>query len=155
AIEFPNGAAEIEAIGDLVVSLDGEPAQRIGSGARLRVAVAPRAVRYLAVTGGLDVPVVLGARATLVAARLGGLDGRPLRKGEVLAGGGATLTTPALSTAPLELGSPVVLDADPGPHADRLGASALEALASASFLVSPVRDRVGVRLDGARVPRRG
>lgn len=39
---------------------------------------------YLAVAGGIDVPMVLGSRSTLLAAGLGGLDGRALRAGDVL-----------------------------------------------------------------------
>lgn len=37
---------------------------------------------YLAVAGSVDVPVVLGSRATYTRSRLGGLDGRPLRAGD-------------------------------------------------------------------------
>ena len=40
---------------------------------------------YLAVTGGIDVPVVMGSRATCVKAKIGGLEGRPLKKDDVLA----------------------------------------------------------------------
>ena len=39
---------------------------------------------YLAVTGGIDVPVIMGSRATCVKAKIGGVEGRPLRKDDVL-----------------------------------------------------------------------
>ena len=39
---------------------------------------------YLAVAGGIDVPPVMGSRSTYVRARLGGLEGRPLRPGDLL-----------------------------------------------------------------------
>ncbi|HEX5563912.1 MAG TPA: biotin-dependent carboxyltransferase family protein, partial [Sporosarcina sp.] len=39
---------------------------------------------YLAVAGGLDVPIVLGSRSTYVKAGLGGVEGRALKKGDVL-----------------------------------------------------------------------
>jgi allophanate hydrolase subunit 2 len=39
---------------------------------------------YLAVPGGIDVPVVLGSRATALPAGFGGTDGRPLRSGDRL-----------------------------------------------------------------------
>jgi KipI family sensor histidine kinase inhibitor len=42
---------------------------------------------YLAVAGGFDVPPVLGSRSTYAPAGFGGLDGRPLRKGDVLPAG--------------------------------------------------------------------
>lgn len=57
----------------------------IRKGSKLRFGPAKRGSRaYLAVAGGLDVPVVLGSRSTYVKAGLGGMDGRALRKGDVL-----------------------------------------------------------------------
>ncbi len=40
---------------------------------------------YFAVAGGLDVPVVLGSRSTYIRSKLGGVEGRPLKAGDVLA----------------------------------------------------------------------
>lgn len=39
---------------------------------------------YLAVAGGFNVPIVLNSRSTYVKAGLGGFEGRPLKKGDVL-----------------------------------------------------------------------
>lgn len=39
---------------------------------------------YLAVAGGIDVPLALGSRATYLRGRLGGLGGRALQKGDTL-----------------------------------------------------------------------
>ena len=39
---------------------------------------------YLAVAGGIDVPLVLDSRATYVRAALGGVDGRALRRGDAV-----------------------------------------------------------------------
>ena len=47
---------------------------------------------YLAIHGGFDVPMVMGSRSTYVSARIGGLDGRALRRGDVLSPGNATST---------------------------------------------------------------
>jgi len=55
---------------------------------------------YVAVDGGIDVPVVLGSRATSTRSGLGGFEGRPLRAGDVLPVGGAR------SHATLERGDP-------------------------------------------------
>ena len=41
---------------------------------------------YLAVAGGVDVPSVLGSRSTCLVGGFGGLDGRPLRAGDIVAG---------------------------------------------------------------------
>ena len=39
---------------------------------------------YLAVAGGIDVPVIMGSRSTYMKAAIGGLDGRQLRSGDIL-----------------------------------------------------------------------
>ncbi|WMW79988.1 biotin-dependent carboxyltransferase family protein [Undibacterium cyanobacteriorum] len=39
---------------------------------------------YLALEGGIDVPIILGARATDLQAHFGGMHGRALRKGDIL-----------------------------------------------------------------------
>src|SRR5438094_6972078 len=39
---------------------------------------------YLAIAGGIDVPLVLGSKATYARGEIGGHDGRVLRKGDVL-----------------------------------------------------------------------
>ncbi|HVY47526.1 MAG TPA: biotin-dependent carboxyltransferase family protein, partial [Minicystis sp.] len=98
-------------------------------------------------------PVVLGARATLLVARLGGLGGRPLRRGDVL---------PVASSAPggAELGGRpappqgVPVRVVPGPHLHRFAPDAFADFVAAPWRVSRLADRVGVRLEGARVARR-
>src|SRR5262249_9082925 len=136
------------------ISVDGEPLQRIAAGDRFVVPSTARAVRYLAVRGGIDVPPVLGARATLLVARVGGFRGRPLRPGDILPVGEdsacghpdpAPLPDPPAGAAPIEI--------DPGPHVDRFPDGALPALLAGLFRVSRLGDRVGVRLEGSRIPR--
>jgi antagonist of KipI len=39
---------------------------------------------YIAVAGGIDVPVVMGSRSTYVAGKIGGIEGRPLVAGDRL-----------------------------------------------------------------------
>ena len=150
-LEAPDGAA-------LVISLDGEPSVDIRAGDAIHVPAAERAVRYLAVRGGIDVPVVLGARATLLAARIGGHEGRMLKKGDALPIGvaGAPGLTAARTAIPLPTprlpGDPAELEVIPGPHLGRrLPEAALDELLAAAWRVSTLGDRVGVRLEGARI----
>ena len=153
AIEVPLGALEVEARGGpVVVSIDGAPAVRLAEGERLRVAESDRAVRYLAVRGGVDVPIVLGARSTLPAARLGGYQGRPLRRGDLVPVG-AEGDAGAASRAPMPGVESLVVD--PGPHRESFPPGAYEALLAAPWQVSRLGDRTGVRLEGARMPREG
>src|SRR5260370_10582506 len=82
AIEIPLGPLAVRAAGDIALSIDGEPARVLAAGAELRVEACARAVRYLAVRGGIDVPIVLGSPATLVVSRFGGFGARPPRAGD-------------------------------------------------------------------------
>ena len=147
-------AAALECYGRVELRLHGREAWvsvggqafRVEAGGRFTVP-APEAgvVRYAAVEGGLDVPEVLGGRGTLPVARLGGLEGRVLKRGDVLplgAGGGAR-EAPGLEW-PLESEVRVVL----GPDLGRFGADAVEVLLESAFTVSPTSDRVGMRLRG-------
>jgi biotin-dependent carboxylase-like uncharacterized protein len=106
---------------------------------------------YLAVPGGIDVPVVLGSRSTCLAAGFGGLDGRPVASGDRLLGVG--LGTPSELAWPRP-GPPghdgtAVLRVLADPTADRAG---LAALLATDWLVAPSSDRVGVRLAGPALP---
>src|SRR4029453_5987621 len=72
----------------------------VRAGGVLRIGGARAGVRsYLAISGGVATPPVLGSRATYLRGALGGLDGRALRKGDPLplgppAGGGARRVRP-------------------------------------------------------------
>jgi biotin-dependent carboxylase-like uncharacterized protein len=112
---------------------------------------------YLAVAGGIAVPVVLGSRSTYLAGSFGGLDGRALRPGDVLhtVPGAQDLPRLAGRTWPPDA-RPVYQDAPllrvlPGPHLDRFAADALDRLFSALFQISPSSNRMGYRLHGPAI----
>jgi len=100
---------------------------------------------YLRFDRALLLPDVMGSIATSSRARLGGLDGRQLRVGDVLelAAGTANPYAPAL---------PVPAAQGPirfiwGLHADLFEPEVRQRFASASFAVSRRLDRMGVRLE--------
>ncbi|MCG7343164.1 biotin-dependent carboxyltransferase family protein [Sporosarcina sp. ACRSL] len=69
----------------------------IRKGSELRFGAAKAGGRaYLSVAGGFDMPVVLGSRSTYVKARLGGLNGRAVGKGDVLHVGPPTMYSVAM-----------------------------------------------------------
>jgi len=111
---------------------------------------APRGCRaYLAVPGGVAVPEVLGSRATDLR---GGFGGRPLQRGDRLAGPGTRLVRPpARWTGPTPRPRGVI-QVLPGPHAGDIGDDAIAALASAAWTVGAASDRTGLRLEGPAVP---
>jgi len=118
---------------------------------------------YLAVGGGIAVPLVLGSRSTDLRAGIGGLEGRALRAGDRLpigpprrpgAGAHADAFWPdwwVRHDVP-PLGQPVTLPFIPGPDWETLPDSAREALTTGAFRVSPRFDRMGLRLSGPALP---
>ena len=124
-------------------------------GDTVRVGAAVNGVRvYVAFSGGIDVPRVLGSRATYLRGRLGGLEGRALRRGDTLRLAPhtgprrprrlAAAEIPALESEPVIR---VVL----GPQADRFTKDGLHTLVSSSYLMLPQSDRMGARLSGPRI----
>jgi urea carboxylase len=104
---------------------------------------------YVGFRGGLDVPPVLGSRATDLRSGLGGVGGRALRSGDVVPIASATSRMPAVGSAiasPEWLGAPATLRFIP--HED-MDDGAVERFSSAEFRVSPQSGRMAYRLEGA------
>ncbi|RYB91899.1 biotin-dependent carboxyltransferase [Nocardioides oleivorans] len=105
---------------------------------------------YVAFAGGVDVPPVLGSRSTDTLAWVG-----PPR---LAAGQALALGMPGVLPEPPD----VVVVRRPGrvvrlargPRADWMDAEAWAALDGATYAVAADSDRIGLRLDGPRVPRR-
>jgi antagonist of KipI len=142
--------AVIALTGAVFPGLPSHSAVRVRAGDTLSLGHATAGCRgYLAVAGGIDVPVVLGSRSTFVAAGLGGLRGAPLTTGDALPVGGdrgvpatAGLPQPA---AVRSVDRVVTLRTIPGEQFESVGA----ALWSATHTTSSRSDRMGVRFDGA------
>jgi biotin-dependent carboxylase-like uncharacterized protein len=105
---------------------------------------------YLALPGGVDVPIVLGSRSTALAAAFGGHAGRALTAGDVvrplLANPDALRSWPSSCAHPLA-GAGGRIRVLPGPDATSAGA-ALEGLCEVAWTVRPDSDRMGLRLEG-------
>jgi biotin-dependent carboxylase-like uncharacterized protein len=127
---------------------------RLSKGDVLRIRQAKSGCRsYLAVTGGIDVPVVMGSRATCVKARIGGVEGRVLRKDDVLARLPAEpLARPRTLSADLipSYTPEIVLRAVAGPQEEAF-ASGLETFFEGIYEVTSEADRMGYRLQGPSV----
>jgi biotin-dependent carboxylase-like uncharacterized protein len=105
---------------------------------------------YVAVPGGIDVPVVLGSRSTALGARFGGFEGRALAPGDRLcaAASAGELTVPPHRWPGYAAPTPGPIRVLPGPDVAYLGTDAFEALLATSWSVSGSSDRVGLRLEG-------
>ena len=139
------------------VSVDGRAAPwgvavALLPGAVLDVGPALTGVRsYVAVAGGVAVPPVLGSRSRDT---LSGLGPSPLSVGDVLPVGPPTGPVPAVDfTVPAPTPRPLALRLLPGPRHDWFGPAGLAVLSSGTYEVSPLSNRVGVRLTGPPVPR--
>jgi antagonist of KipI len=108
---------------------------------------------YVALSGGIDVPLVLGSRATYLRGRLGGLGGRALRKDDRLALFPASLPSirRATAAARIDLGAPPQIRVVLGPQADRFTSDGIAALVGGEYEMLPQSDRMGARLKGPRI----
>jgi urea carboxylase len=87
-----NGDATVAVCGaETDVTVDGEAvplweSRQLQAGSELRIGVSqgPGFRQYVAFSGGVDVPPLFGSRATYTMGALGGLEGRPLKAGDVL-----------------------------------------------------------------------
>jgi antagonist of KipI len=123
-------------------------------GGRVTIAPPTRGSRaYLAVSGGFDVPLVLGSRATDLRARFGGLDGRALVADDALPLGGRA----AAATARADAQFPVAAWVPPPGQttilrallADVAGLEPVQrAITAGTWTVSSASDRMGYRLEG-------
>lgn len=104
---------------------------------------------WLAVAGGVDVPVVLGSRSTDLRGGFGGLDGRALREGDALPIGEAVVDD---MDAPQMSGWWIDLDADvPRDAPIRIVPTSPEVVApleARAWTVDPRSDRQGLRCAG-------
>ena len=171
-LEVTFGGLRVRAHGDVLLVLTGADAQasirpgadaavaraasvntplHLREGDELRLGSPKVGLRsYLAVRGGLDVPLVLGSAATDV---LSGLGPAPLRAGEALPIGGAGGDFPGtdLAVARPPAAGPLLLRALAGPRDDWFD---LAGLADRAWTISPAANRVGVRLIGEPLSRR-
>ena len=156
---------------DLLFSVAGAEFELFLHGARVSMSTAHAARRgqclafgrrrqgaraYVAVAGGIDVPCVLGSRATHVASRMGGVGGRALAAGDVLTvGDGVARRVQVGGRRTLAAAAPRRVRVLPGPDDDRFGAVGAELLAAADYRVGAASDRMGYRLEGRALEQTG
>lgn len=126
-------------------------AVRVGPGSTLVLAGPARdGLRAcLAVPGGVAVPPVLGSASTVLRPGFGGLDGRSLRTGDVLAAGVAEVRPPAWWPGSRDAWqAPATIRVVHGPHATGPDDPRFTVLVAAPWTVGTDSDRMGLRLTG-------
>src|ERR1700688_2918355 len=135
-LEFTDDAMVAVTGAELPPKLDGVPREtwasfKVKRGQKLSFDFLKKGARaYIAVAGGIDVPVVLGSRSTYALGALGGFDGRPLRPGDVLPIGAPKHGDANNRTVPesqrLALAATPTLRALPGLYDSRVTRAALD-----------------------------
>ena len=151
---------------DFAPVIDGAEARawesvRVPAGAAVGFRAPADGVRaWLAVDGGIDVPPVMGSRATDLKGGFGGYEGRPLRDGDAL-----PLGRPPRPAPPSPARLPAEISRQPtygqsfdirvvlGPQNDMFTDAGISSLLQSEYAVSPDADRTGYRLDGPAIER--
>ncbi|MFT3821684.1 MAG: biotin-dependent carboxyltransferase family protein [Rubrivivax sp.] len=111
---------------------------------------------YLCLPGGVDVPVVLDSRSTQLRGTFGGLDGRPLQRGDRLRAAGRTAEAPSglLGLVPPEVAMPLQRDGCaavrvlPAAEYGQYTADSHAAFWRNEWKITPQSDRYGYRFAG-------
>jgi biotin-dependent carboxylase-like uncharacterized protein len=109
---------------------------------------------YVAVSGGIDVPEVLGSRSTYALGALGGFAGRALITGDRLpVGAAAGVAAPRRVPDDLRiaLGKDVEVRVVMGLYDHRLTGDGRETFLDTTWTLTPVADRIGFRYQGAEL----
>ena len=157
-VALAGGDATLELLGEATLKMGGGRSLRVSRGERFRV-VAPSAASccYLAVEGGIAVEPCLGSAATFTRGGFGGFEGRALKAGDRL----PLAQVSVEARAELSLPQPLPERGDEairvvlGPQADHFTEAALALLLESEFRISKDADRMGARLEGARLAHRG
>jgi len=147
---------------------------RVPAGARLDFGERKSGARvYLGIGGGFLAAPVMQSNSTFLRGGFGGFHGRALRKADVLDIGashaerlypqldqlldamGTPFAAPAWSVIPPRaIGSPQPLRVMAGPQWDAFGKEAQSLFCNTPFRITPQSDRMGYRLEGARLALR-
>lgn len=107
---------------------------------------------YIAVAGGIDVPMVLGSRSTYGLGAFGGLQGRKLQAGDVLPIGQPRTSPVVGKTLPDALRVPLCKEVQlrvlPGLYFHRLQEESVHSFFADTWRVAPEADRIGYRYRG-------
>ncbi|EHM38175.1 MULTISPECIES: 5-oxoprolinase subunit PxpC [Hafnia] len=125
----------------------------VRAGQRLVLHRPKRGMRsYLAVSGGIDVPKVLGSRSTDLTGGFGGLDGRKLKDGDVLPLG-EVRHVPQKSQGIKQLLFNNYIRVLPGPEYQEFSPEEQEFFWRTPWHLSPQSNRMGYRLNGHSLRR--
>ena len=160
-LEFTDDAIVAVAGAELPPKLDGAPREswssfKVKRGQILSFDFLKQGARaYIAVSGGIDVPLVLGSRSTYALGALGGFKGRKLEAGDELPVGSDAISVKEGRTVAKDLrglpgAMPTELRVMPGLYWHRITNTAGEGFFADTWKVAPEADRIGYRFKGGK-----
>jgi biotin-dependent carboxylase-like uncharacterized protein len=175
ALEITGLGPKLKVLNDAVVSLNGADFNaaldenpfrgwrlvRVRKGSIIWIKEARRGFRgYLAVAGGIEVPEVLGSRSTYLTGKMGGLDGRSLRKGDIINSSCLPVSPARMPSRFLPeeyipvFSSRVEVRVIMGPQDDRFDDEGIKTFLNSWYAVSLNSDRTAYRLVGPKIAHR-
>lgn len=151
---FPDGATIALAGSDFSAPVPLWTPIQMPPGETLRLGPTRTGARcYLCVRGGIAVKTFLGSASTHILSGLGGLEGRPLRKGDVLPIGPEPRCDGIAEAPPwiITLMTRKTLRVTRGPQGDLFPNASHEAFLTGTYNVTEEANRMGLRLDGPPV----
>jgi KipI family sensor histidine kinase inhibitor len=178
ALEITLLGPTLRAVGACIVALAGAEVEprlngrpvmgtvELKVGDELEVGRTVRGARaYLAVGGGIDVPLVLGSRSTYTRAGFGGLEGRALRAGDTICHAERSEESAPRERIPhsarndkwlpLPSGDEITVRVVLGPQDDYFSVETIEEFLRKAFQISSDADRMGYRLAGHPLHHQG
>jgi len=144
--------------GDISVQINGQDAKmwqtlRVKSGDVVSFGKVTTGCRaYLAVRGGINVPIVLGSRSTYIRCEMGGIEGRQLKASDEIEGFDTVRPLGFCLSVPREFipdfGAEVHVRVVLGPQLERFTEKGVETFLSNPYTVTIEADRMGYRLEG-------
>jgi antagonist of KipI len=161
AFVFPEGAVLALSGSDFGATLDNVPINpwmSFEARPRQTLRLGPTrsgARSYLCVQGGIAVKAFLGSASTHALSGLGGFEGRPLRKGDVLSIASLSHSHRMRTVAPhilARLSPRKILRCTPGPQSESFPEPSQELFYNNTFVVAEESNRMGLRLEGSCIP---
>ena len=160
---FPEGATVALTGADFAATLNGQIADMwttltIPPQGKLALGSTRNFARcYLCISGGIKAKPFLGSASTHLLSGLGGLEGRALRKGDVL-----KLSPPKKNLRPHKISQSILLTLRPrkvlrvtaGPQLDSFSEEDKRTFFRGTFRISEASDRTGLRLEGPELSKR-
>jgi biotin-dependent carboxylase-like uncharacterized protein len=109
---------------------------------------------YLAIAGGIDVPLIMGSRSTNLRGKFGGYMGRELKKGDILETGtsGGERQPRALKPEHIpRYAADIDLRVISGPQDEAVTEAGINTFLGSPYKVSFDSDRMGIRLAGEKI----